>query len=263
ERALLALGTLGDARALSELETVAAGGTPEAPTEPSMMAAAIEGLGRLAAKLPDGEDRRRVEEKVEAAAVDGASLELQQAGMRGLRAIGGERARVKLEALLTDLETHLYVRITAAQELAKLNDSEAEAALASALDAPEQDVRKEARKALDLLFPKERTRVEFLAVASRHADISEPAAAYLSDEGDPALLVPRLATLSNVDLRLRLRRGLARRGALPVPEVVALLGHDKPEAREEAASLVGTWTGEAREPGTVDVAALSRALVTA
>jgi ParB family chromosome partitioning protein len=48
-----------------------------------------------------------------------------------------------------------------------------------------------------------------------------------------------------------------------VPETVALLGHDKPEAREEAASLVGTWTGDAREPGKVDVAAVSRALVTA
>lgn len=265
ERALLALGTLGDARALSELETVAAGGTPEAPTEPSMVVAAIEGLGRLAPKLPDGEDRRRVEEKVEAAAVDGASLELQQAGIRGLRAIGGERARVKLEALLGDPETQVDVRTTAAQELAKLKDAEAEGALALALDAQEQEVRKEARKALDVLFPKERTRVEFHAVASRHADISEPAAAYLSDEGDPALLVPRLATLSNVALRLRLRlrRGLARRGALPVPETVALLGHDKPEAREEAASLVGTWTGEAREPGQVDVAAVSRALVTA
>jgi ParB family chromosome partitioning protein len=263
ERALLALGTLGDARALSELETVAAGGTPEAPTEPSMMAAAIEGLGRLAPRLPDGEDRRRVEEKVESASVEGPHLELRQAGIRGLRAIGGERARVKLEALLGDSGTPSSLRADVAQELAKLKDPEAEGALALALDAPEQDVRREARKALDALFPKERTRVEFHAVASRFTDISEPAAAYLSDEGDPALLVPRLATLTNGALRLRLRRGLARRGALPVPEVVALLGHDKPEAREEAALLVGTWTGEAREPGTVDVAALSRALVTA
>ena len=263
ERALRALGTLGDARALSELETVAAGGTPEAPTEPPMIAAAIEGLGRLAAKLPEGEDRRRVEEKVEVAAVDGASLDLQQAGMRGLRAMGGERARVKLEALLGDPDAHLYVRTTASQELAKLKDTEAEAALAAALDAPAEDVRREARKALDVLFPKERTRVEFHAVASRYGDISQPAAAYLSQEGDPALLVARLAELSSGDLRGSLRQGLARRGALPLPEVVALLGHDKPEAREEAAALVGTWTGEAREPGAVDVAALSRALVMA
>ncbi|MCP3102446.1 hypothetical protein LZ198_26590, partial [Myxococcus sp. K15C18031901] len=263
ERALRALGTLGDARALSELETVAAGGTPEAPTEPSMVWAAIEGLGRLAPKLPEGDERRRVEEKVEAAAVEGATTELQQAGVKGLRAMGGERARVKLEALLTDDATDSDVRITVAQELGKLRDPLAETALAATLDADDDDLRQEARKALDALFPKERTRVEFLAVASIYADISGPAATYLSREGEPALLVPRLATLANVQLRLRLRRGLARRGALPLPEVVALLGHDKPEAREEAALLVGTWTGEAREPTQVDVAALSRALVTA
>ncbi|HZI12622.1 MAG TPA: HEAT repeat domain-containing protein, partial [Myxococcus sp.] len=263
ERALLALGTLGDARALSELETVAAGGTPEAPTEPSMMWAAIEGLGRLASKLPDGEDRRRVEEKVEATATEGTDLMLQQAGVRGLRAIGGERARVRLEALLNDSGTPHSVRIATAQELGKLGDTEAEAALALALDDDNFEVRRAARAALDVLFPKERTRVEFLAVASRWSDISQSAAAYLASEGDPVLLVPRLATLTDVALRLQLRRGLARRGVLPVPEVVALLGHDKPEAREEAAWLVGTWTGETREAGAVDTAALARALVTA
>ena len=95
ERALLALGTLGDARALAELETVAAGGTPEAPAEPSMVVAAIEGLGRLAPKLPEGEDRKRVEEKVESEAMEARTREQQQAGVRGLRYIGGERARVK------------------------------------------------------------------------------------------------------------------------------------------------------------------------
>jgi len=263
ERALLALGTLGDPRALSELETVAAGGTPEAPTEPSMVWAALEGLGRLAGRLPEGEERRRVEEKVEAAAVEGSTSELQEAGVKGLRAIGGERARVKLEALLLDTSTRDEVRITIARELGKLKDVEAEATLATILDDGDEDLRQEARKALDALFPKERTRVEFLAVASINEDISEPAAAYLAREGDPALLVPRLATLTNEELRLRLRRGLARRGALPVPETVALLAHDKPEARQEAALLVGTWTGEARQAGQVDVAALSRALVTA
>ncbi|NTX52264.1 HEAT repeat domain-containing protein [Myxococcus sp. CA039A] len=263
ERALLALGTLGDPRALSELETVAAGGTPEAPTEPSMVWAALEGLGRLAGRLPEGEERRRVEEKVEAAAVEGSTTELQQAGVKGLRAIGGERARVKLEALLLDTGTRDEVRITTAQELGKLKDVEAEATLATILDDGDDDLRQEARKALDALFPKERTRVEFLAVASINEDISEPAAAYLSREGDPVLLVPRLATLTNEELRLRLRRGLARRGALPVTETVALLAHDKPEARQEAALLVGTWTGEARQAGQVDVAALARALVSA
>ncbi|RKH60984.1 hypothetical protein D7X96_32585 [Corallococcus interemptor] len=262
-RALLALGTLGDVRALSELETVAGGGTPDAPAEEDMVFAAIEALGRLANRMPDGEERRRIEEKVEAAATDGTAFQRQEAGVRGLRALGGERARVKLEALLADIETDDDVRRTVAEELGKFGDPAAEPALAAALNEEDDDLRAAARKALDVLFPKERTRVEFLAVQSEHEDISEPAATYLASEGDPALLVPRLATLDNVELRLRLRRGLARRGALPVPEVIALFGHDKPEAREEAARLVGTWTGDAREAGAVDTAGLTRALVAA
>ncbi|NOK36779.1 hypothetical protein HMI49_26590 [Corallococcus exercitus] len=262
-RALLALGTLGDVRALSELETVANGGTPDAPAEEDMVVAAIEALGRLANRMPDGEDRRRIEEKVEAAATDGNASQRQEAGVRGLRALGGERARVKLEALLADIDVDDDVRRTVAEQLGKFGDPAAEPALAAALNADDDDLRAAARKALDVLFPKERTRVEFLAVQSEHEDISEPAATYLASEGDPALLVPRLATLDNAELRLRLRRGLARRGALPVPEVIALFGHDKPEAREEAARLVGTWTGDAREAGAVDTAGLTRALVAA
>lgn len=262
-RALLALGTLGDVRALSELETVANGGTPDAPAEEDMVLAAIEALGRLAHRMPEGEERRRVEEKVEATAVEGNHFRRQQAAVRGLRALGGERARVKLEALLADIETDDDVRRTVAEELGKFGDPAAEAALAAALNDEDDDLREVARKALDVLFPKERTRVEFLAVQSEHEDISEPAATYLASEGDPALLVPRLATLENAELRLRLRRGLARRGALPLPEVIALFGHDKPEAREEAARLVGTWTGDARDAGAVDTTGLVRALVAA
>ncbi|WP_224240450.1 HEAT repeat domain-containing protein [Hyalangium gracile] len=264
ERALLALGTLGDSRALAELETVAAGGTPEAPAEPSMVVAAIEGLGRLAAKLPEAEERRRVEDKVEAEAMEADSFEQQQAGIRGLRYIGGERARVKIEALLTDEGTSSPVRITAAAELGKLGDVASEPALATVLDSNDFTLRKEARKALDVLFPKERVRVEFLAVASRYSDISQPAATYLAEEAEPALLIPRLATLKDEPLRKRLRRGLARRGALPVPELAALLAHEQSQAREEAALVIGTWTGEPRAPlPAADAATLSGAVVKA
>jgi ParB family chromosome partitioning protein len=262
ERALLALGSLGDARALAELETVAAGGTPEAPAEPSMVAAAIEGLGRLAAKLPEGEDRKRVEEKVETAATEPSTFEQQQAGVRGLRYIGGERARAKLEALLTDDSTSTPVRITAAAELGKLGDVESEAALAATLSNYDINLRTEARKALDVLFPKDRVRVEFLAVASDYADLSRPAATYLADEAEPALLVPRLATLPDESLRQRIRRGITRRGALPIPELVALLAHEQPQAREEAALVIGLWTGEPRAPlSSADTSKLSAALV--
>ncbi|MFY0562688.1 HEAT repeat domain-containing protein [Archangium lansingense] len=244
ERALLALGTLGDARALSELEQVAAGGTPEAPVEESMVAAALEGLGRLAPKLPEGEDRRRTEEKVELSAMEGRSTELQKAGVRGLRFIGGERARSRLETLLGDDNINNEVRFVAAQELGKLGDIAAEGTLAQALNDWDDDLRTAARKALDALFPKERIRVEFLAVASEQEDISEPAASYLATEADPVQLLPRLATLDKEELRQRLRRGLVRRASLPAGALAMLLGHEKPAAREEAAWLVGARTGE-------------------
>ena len=266
ERALLALGTLGDARALSELEQVAAGGTPEAPVEESMVAAALEGLGRLAPKLPEGEDRRRVEEKVELAAMESVATALQQAGVRGLRHIGGERARSRLETLLSDDTVGNTVRLTAAQELGKLGDTAAELTLAHALNDWDGDVRTAARKALDALFPQERIRVEFLAVASEQEDISEPAASYLATEADPMKLLPRLATLDKEELRQRLRRGLVRRVSLPAGALASLLGHEKPSAREEAAWLVGARTGEAdtsRAWSGEERAMLGRALTTA
>ena len=266
ERALLALGTLGDARALSELEQVAAGGTPEAPVEESMVASALEGMGRLAPKLPEGEDRRRVEEKVELAAMEGRSTEQRQAGVRGLRFIGGERARSRLETLLADDDVDNTVRLTAAQELGKLGDTAAELTLAKALDNWDDELRAAARKALDALFPKERIRVEFLAVASEQEDISEPAASYLATEADPMQLLPRLATLDKEELRQRLRRGLVRRASLPAGALAMLLGHEKPSARAEAAWLVGARTGEqdaSRAWSAEDRAVLGRAIATA
>jgi ParB family chromosome partitioning protein len=266
ERALLALGTLGDARALSELEQVAAGGTPEAPVEESMVAAALEGLGRLAPKLPEGEDRRRAEEKVELAALEGKETALQQAGVRGLRYIGGERARSRLETLLSDQGVENEVRTTAAEELGKLGDTAAEGTLALALNDWDDDLRMAARKALDALFPKERVRVELLAVNSEQEDISEPAASYLATEADPMQFLPRLATLDSEELRQRLRRGLVRRASLPAGALAMLLGHEKPAAREEAAWLVGARTGEtesSRGWSADDRATLGRALTTA
>jgi ParB family chromosome partitioning protein len=244
ERALLALGTLGDVRGLSELEEVAAGGTPEAPVETTMQAAAIEGLGRLAAKLPEGEERKRAEERVELVAMESQDALLQAAGVRGLRFIGGERARSRIEALLQDQNTYRAVRYTAAQELGKLGDVQAEGTLALVLNDWEDDLRQEARKALEMLFPKERVRVAFHAVMSEHEDISQPAATYLAQEAEPAQLLPRLATLEKEELRQRLRRGLVRRAALPASELATLLGHEKPAAREVAAWLVGARTGE-------------------
>ena len=244
ERALLALGALGDPRAVEELEAVAAGGTREAPVEASMQAAATEALGRLAPKLPEGEARRRVIARVEQG-LDADALDLREAAARGARWIGGERARVLLEGLVREGGTPDRLRAIAAAQLGLLGDPAAEAALAKALDAWNADVRKCAREALEKLFPGDRTRVEFLAVGSAHADIADPAATYLAQEADPAALLPRLATLKDPSLRARLTMGLLARPSLPAAELARLLADERPAARKDAAWLIAARTGSA------------------
>ncbi|WP_437601743.1 HEAT repeat domain-containing protein [Sorangium sp. So ce590] len=241
ERALLALGTLGDARALEELEAVAAGGTKEAPIEPSMQAAATEALGRMAPKLGSAELRKRASERVEQA-LHADSIDLRESAAKGVRWIGGERARVLLEELVRAGDTPDRLRIVAVNELGLLGDGAAEPALARALDARSSEVRKNARKALEKLFPGERTRVELLAVGSEYDDIAGPAASYLAAEADPAELLPRLAALKDEDLRQRLAMGLLRRGALPVAALLRMLEDERAPARQEAARLIAAGT---------------------
>ncbi|WP_437280893.1 HEAT repeat domain-containing protein [Sorangium sp. So ce375] len=241
ERALLALGTLGDARALEELEAVAAGGTKEAPIEPTMQAAATEALGRIAPKLGSAELRKRASERVEQA-LHGDSVDLRESAARGVRWIGGERARVLLEELVRAGDTPDRLRVVAVSELGLLGDRAAEPALARALDARSGEVRKGARKALEKLFPSERTRIELLAVGSEHDDIAGPAASYLAAEADPAELLPRLAALKDEDLRQRLAMGLLRRGALPVAALLRMLEDERAPARQQAARLIAAGT---------------------
>ncbi|WP_437783385.1 HEAT repeat domain-containing protein [Sorangium sp. So ce1097] len=256
ERALLALGTLGDARALEELEAVAAGGTKEAPVEPSMQAAATEALGRIAPKLASAELRRRASERVEQA-LQADAIDLREAAARGARWMGGERARVLLEELVRAGDTPERLRIVAVNELGLLGDPAAEPALARALDAWSVEVRKGARKALEKLFPGQRTRVELLAVGSEYDDIASPAASYLAAEADPAELLPRLASLKDEDLRQRLAMGLLRRGPLPAAALERMLADERAPARQEAARLIAAGTVDG------DRAALAGALAAA
>ncbi|WP_437726704.1 HEAT repeat domain-containing protein [Sorangium sp. So ce861] len=258
ERALLALGTLGDARALDELEAVAAGGTKDAPVELTMQAAATEALGRIAPKLEGAELRRRASERVEQA-LHADAVDLRESAARGVRWIGGERARVLLEELARAGDTPDRLRLVAVNELGELGDRAAELALARALDARSAEVRKGARKALEKLFPGERTRVELLAVASEHDDIASPAASYLAAEADPAELLPRLAALKDEELRRRLAMGLLRRGSLPAAALRAMLEDDRAPARQEAARLIAAGAVDGgREALAPAVAAAAR-----
>ena len=260
ERALRALGALGDERGLSELEVVAAGGTEEAPADVSMQQAAVEGLGRLSPQLKDAEVQKRLLEKMENWASDAGPL--RKSAVVGLRSIGGEKARLRIEAVLGDTGAAGDVAQAAAEQLGKFKEAASEPVLAWAIkEHGNQAVRKAAREALDATFPTERTRIEFMAVDSRFPEISDPAAAYLAAEGDPSLLIPRLGTLKRPELRQHLAYGLLRRSALPVAALQGLLRSPAPETREQAAWLIGNTLGMGRaQIAAVDVQALGEAL---
>ena len=248
ERALLALGTLGDPRALAELETVAAGGTEEAPVEPPMKAAAIEALGRLYGKLKDADERERVRDRVEAT-VGNKEPGLAVAAVKALRWVGGERSRARIEAVLTNRSSATDEKVASAEVLGEMGDPAAEQALAKALDDWDEDVRWTARGALEKLFPGERTRIEFHAVGSDYDDMSGPASTFLAAEGDPGLLLGRLGALRDDDLRARLRYGLVRRPSIPSADVAKLLSEGTAAARGDAAWLIGARSVEGHAHG--------------
>ncbi|MDP2341019.1 MAG: HEAT repeat domain-containing protein [Deltaproteobacteria bacterium] len=247
-RALIAVGRLGDPRALPELELIADGGTEEAPAEPDMMKAALEGLGRLHNSLSDMGARARIWDRVEAGALDDDNSKAYRA-VRGLRAIGDERAKAMLVRVLDNDPSDDVVK-EACEAIASLEVKEAEGALADKLESWNDDVRKAARHALDKLFPKDRTRVELHVLDHANDDDEKKKAAnYLAAEGDAAVLLPRLSSLEDDELRARLRVGLLRRESLPLPPLVALLASTKIAAVTEGAAVVAgrTWsTAEAK-----------------
>ncbi|MEZ4293353.1 MAG: HEAT repeat domain-containing protein [Polyangiaceae bacterium] len=242
-RALLGLGYLADKRAFAELITIAAGGTAEEPVEPMLRAASIEALGRIHGKLTDVESARRARDAVDdAARSDDASL--AESAARGLRHIGGDVGRSRLEILVTSGGSYT-VRVAAATGLGELGDRSSEAALAKAIADYDDDVSKAAHEALQKLFPDDRTRVALHALTSHASEVAEPAASYLSTEGDATELLPRLATLDDDTLADRLRYGLLRRPVLPSSALCTLLANPSSAAREGAAWLLG-----GRAPGS-------------
>lgn len=236
-RALVAVGRLGDARALGELELIADGGTEEAPSDDNMQRAALEALGRLHNSLSDAGARSRIWDRVEGASLDDNSDRAWRA-VRALRAIGDDRAKAMLVRVLEG-DPSAEVTIEACEAVASLEVKDAEHPLAEKFTGWNDDVRSAARKALDKLFPSDRTRIELhvLDKSSNH-DEKKKAATYLAAEGDATVLLPRLATLDDEELRARLRVGLLRRETLPLPPLVALITSTKSNAVSEGAAVI-------------------------
>ena len=232
ERALLALGSLGDRRALDHLLPLL-DPAPEDEAARALTPAAVEALGRLVPSL-QGDEATEIRGRVERIALAGS-------GPARLRAITGLRYAGELgalEGIASDREARNDVRAHAIRELGLAAAPTSETVLAELLSDELYEVREAAITSLTTILHGDRTRVSLHALASPHDHISRPAASYLATAGDPATLVARLGSVKSADLRRMLREGLIRRGALPEAELAAALAGD-PAARAEAAWIVG------------------------
>ena len=246
ERAVLALGTLGDRRALEDLEPMldrsAERGADIDPEDAALAPAIIEALARMLPRLVDSEEHgaelSRVRGRVEHQVREGEST-LRRRAITGLRWAGDERSRALIERIAGDRHEDDEVRGHAIAELGRLGNLASEAVLADALAADEHSIRRAALAALRRIFPRDRTRVCFLALRSRHDDISAPAASFLAQSGEPTVLLARLSEIDSAAVRQRLRRGLIRRGACPVAEIEALLAGTAAGPRTDAVLIAG------------------------
>ncbi len=253
ERALLALGTLGDRRALEDIEPLLDPDVELTDEDRALAPTAIEALGRILPHLDRDEERDRIRALVERTAREGAS-NLRTRALTGLRHAGDERSRSVLEAAVADRFEDASVRQHAIGQLGDLRDAAAEAVLAEALDDDARNVRRAAVTALGKLFTDERTRTNLLALRSRHSDVSAPAASFLAKHGDALTLVARMGEIDDANVRRRLRRGLVRRGECPDASVTALLTGSAAASRADAAWIAGASGHEALAPA-VDTAA--------
>lgn len=243
-RAIAALGTLGDRRALEDLEPIL---DPEAEItdeDRALAPVAVETLGAMLAKLDDPDERDRVRETVERAAQQGPQ-DLRLGAIAGLAKAGDERSRALLEKLARERLEPEAIRVRAARELGELGDAGSEQILAALLSDAAGNVRKAAKGALERVFPSERTRTAMLALRSKYTEISGPAASFLAKHGDAEVLVGRMTDIADDSVRERLRRGLIRRGECPA-SLAELLTGDAAAQRADAAWIAGA-AGEAKD----------------
>ncbi len=234
-RAVLALGTSGQVRALEEIEVLAAGGTEDAPTDALVRAAAIEALGRLYRSLTEVDAKKRVYELVESSALEGG---FRRAGARGLRWVGDDRAVSRLQQIVDDpSETDLELVKEAIGALASLGDVSSEHVLNRKLSS--DMLADSALQALETLFPSDPLRVALSAASSELSRISGPALAYLLAEAEPGPLIERLANPRlAADLRAKVKYGLGRRASLPTDALVKYAGSAFASVRDDMAWLM-------------------------
>lgn len=244
-RAILALGILGDRRALEDLEPLLDPDAEITPEDRALAPAAVEALGAMLKKLEDPDERDRVRQTVERAASQG-DHNLRLGALAGLAHAGDGRSRALIEKIARERLEPEAIRQQAIQQLGEIGDAGSEEVLAELLSDNSANLRNAASRALERVFPSERTRTALLALRSRHAEINGPAAGFLAKHGDAEVLVARMIEIADDDARQRLRRGLIRRGECP-QSLAELLRGDATAQRADAAWIAGAAAAAAKD----------------
>ena len=248
ERALLALGGLGDARALPEVVALL---EPTEAGDASLVGPAWEALATLLPHLPaEVEDidvadlRARVERP--SGPFDHRRL------LVGLRRAGDAWSRVLLERLARQGGGRLV--LAAIEQLGLLCDPASEPVLADLAVRGDWRTARAAVSALRRVFPAEPTRVDLVALGAKESDLAAEAAQRLAQGGDPDVLLARLQQVRDGEVRQSLREGLVRRRALPAAGLGRALEADDALTRADGAWMAG-HSGEAALASQVGTAA--------
>jgi len=237
QRAIRAMGSLGDSRALEELEGLVETANELEPEDAEMIPAIVEAMGRMLPHL-DEEASIRVRARVENLAREGSQI-LRERAFTGLRYAGDDASRIFLEGIAADkLETY-EIRNAAIHELGRLGSEKSEGVLADIIKMGDYSVGSTALEALQRIFPGQETRTKLLALCSSDSYINAPAAVFLSWFGDVDTLINQLGSVSNLSLRANLRQGLIRRGACPVGKLKEMLLSSDVGDRCDASWIVG------------------------
>lgn len=256
-RAVLALGDLGDPRAVDELRIFLDETAELEPEDVALAPFVARAYGRLLKHLPeDAAVRDEVRTELERLGTE-TLVPLRLAGLTGLREAGDARSRELLERQANDELEDYRVRRAAIGELAILGASESEDVLAGLVH--QSSLAAEALTALERIFPDDRTRTSLHALQSNDGRLQARGASFLVKHGDPETLANSLVTIRDGAVRATLRRGLIRRSASPAAALRGLLASDSPAVWADAAWIAGTQPERSKELAKDIVATLERA----
>ncbi|MBI2376159.1 MAG: HEAT repeat domain-containing protein [Deltaproteobacteria bacterium] len=250
ERAILALGSLADPRAIPELVPLLRP-SDDVPDETKALApSAAEALARMLGRLAP-EKAEPVREAVDDA-LKNAPLLVQKGALSGLAGSGDDTSRAKVEAIARD-PGEGELRLHAIKELGKLGRAESEPVLRDAIGGDDESAALLAARALLRVFAGDRTRLALAALESPHDELAQPAARFLAERGEPATLAARLSDVRSAPVRRSLALGLLRRGGAPSSALASALSREDAASRASAAWIAGAGGDASLGPSIVAV----------